>query len=234
MARNMPARKPSHGSDDVYTSDVDEEVERDLPAYPYAYEYEYEDENAPARTNSAQGRRQTTHTTQYNSNRTQDHKGVMTENAGIRTTSNSSPIRTVNSNPDVNPKNNFTRNRTRDANSDSNSQAMQTYSACQVSTTRNGAGEIQSQHEVSNTEQFGQDQQLFNNDGLKLRLNLNLDVEVELKARIHGDLTVALFNSLRSWLCRHPAFVYIIKLHILYLLLCILNCNYRLGCDSLS
>jgi hypothetical protein len=28
--------------------------------------------------------------------------------------------------------------------------------------------------------------------GLKLRLELNLEIEVELKARIHGDLTLAL------------------------------------------
>lgn len=29
-------------------------------------------------------------------------------------------------------------------------------------------------------------------DGLKLRLELNLDIEVELKAKIYGDLTLAL------------------------------------------
>lgn len=29
-------------------------------------------------------------------------------------------------------------------------------------------------------------------DGLKLKLDVNLDIEVELKARIHGDLTLAL------------------------------------------
>jgi len=33
---------------------------------------------------------------------------------------------------------------------------------------------------------------LMDQDGLKLRLDLNLDVEVELKAKIYGDLTIAL------------------------------------------
>jgi len=32
------------------------------------------------------------------------------------------------------------------------------------------------------------------NDPMKLRLDLNLEIEVELKARIHGDLTLALFS----------------------------------------
>jgi len=31
-------------------------------------------------------------------------------------------------------------------------------------------------------------------DGLKLRLDLNLDIEIELKARIRGDLTLALMS----------------------------------------
>ena len=33
---------------------------------------------------------------------------------------------------------------------------------------------------------------MMNQDGLKLRLELNLDIEVELKAKIYGDLTLAL------------------------------------------
>ena len=33
---------------------------------------------------------------------------------------------------------------------------------------------------------------MMEQDGLKLRLELNLDVEVELKAKIYGDLTLAL------------------------------------------
>ncbi|RDW61174.1 uncharacterized protein DSM5745_10672 [Aspergillus mulundensis] len=139
MARNSLVRKPSHDSDDVYTSTVDEEVERDPPAY-------------------------------------------------------SSPIRTIKHNPNDNPKNNLDRNPTRNASLESSLQAMQTYSTRQVSTTRNGAGEIQSQHEVLNTGQFRQNKQSTSNDGLKLKLDLNLDVEVELKARIHGDLTLALLK----------------------------------------
>jgi len=35
---------------------------------------------------------------------------------------------------------------------------------------------------------------LMDQDGLKLRLDLNLDVEVELKAKIYGDLTIALLT----------------------------------------
>lgn len=33
---------------------------------------------------------------------------------------------------------------------------------------------------------------MMDKDGLKLRLELNLDIEVELKAKIYGDLTIAL------------------------------------------
>ena len=33
---------------------------------------------------------------------------------------------------------------------------------------------------------------MMDQDGLKLRLELNLDIEVELKAKIYGDLTLAL------------------------------------------
>ncbi|KAL4975973.1 hypothetical protein BDW66DRAFT_151504 [Aspergillus desertorum] len=33
--------QPSHGPNDVCTSAVDEEVVRELPAYPYAYDYGY-------------------------------------------------------------------------------------------------------------------------------------------------------------------------------------------------
>lgn len=37
-----------------------------------------------------------------------------------------------------------------------------------------------------------QESSMMDQDGLKLRLELNLDVEVELKAKIYGDLTLAL------------------------------------------
>ena len=33
---------------------------------------------------------------------------------------------------------------------------------------------------------------MMDQDGLKLRLELNLDIEIELKAKIYGDLTLAL------------------------------------------
>jgi hypothetical protein len=38
----------------------------------------------------------------------------------------------------------------------------------------------------------GGDSDLMDQDGLKLRIELNIDIEIELKARIHGDLTLAL------------------------------------------
>jgi len=37
-----------------------------------------------------------------------------------------------------------------------------------------------------------EESKMMEQDGLKLRLELNLDVEVELKAKIYGDLTLAL------------------------------------------
>ncbi|KAL4994704.1 hypothetical protein BDV10DRAFT_188749 [Aspergillus recurvatus] len=203
--------QPSHGSNDVYTSAVDEEVVRELPTYPYAYEYEYENGPAPApaparahayaRTNTAaatgpgQAQRQleTTRTTQVKRNWVQDRKcnGVMTEKTrtGIRPTSNSSPIRTVQRNPTT--RNAAFSRELSSAGAGPESQAMQIYSTRQVSTTMNGAGEIQSQHEAS-TEQLGQDSLHTSNSGVKLKLDFNLDVEVELKAKIHGDLTLAL------------------------------------------
>jgi hypothetical protein len=38
----------------------------------------------------------------------------------------------------------------------------------------------------------GGEKSILDYDGLKLRLDLNLDIEIELKARIRGDLTLAL------------------------------------------
>ena len=38
----------------------------------------------------------------------------------------------------------------------------------------------------------GEESSMMDQDGLKLRLELNLDIEVELKAKIYGDLTLAL------------------------------------------
>lgn len=42
------------------------------------------------------------------------------------------------------------------------------------------------------TAEKGGESDLMDQDGLKLRIELNLDIEIELKARIHGDLTLAL------------------------------------------
>lgn len=42
------------------------------------------------------------------------------------------------------------------------------------------------------TAEKGEESNLMDQDGLKLRLELNIDVEIELKARIQGDLTLAL------------------------------------------
>lgn len=38
----------------------------------------------------------------------------------------------------------------------------------------------------------GKKKTIDDEEGLKLKLDVNLDIEIELKARIHGDLTIAL------------------------------------------
>ena len=45
---------------------------------------------------------------------------------------------------------------------------------------------------LKTAEKGGGDDAVMEQDGLKLRLELNLDIEIELKARIQGDLTLAL------------------------------------------
>ncbi|CAL5872775.1 uncharacterized protein PFLUO_LOCUS7044 [Penicillium psychrofluorescens] len=37
-----------------------------------------------------------------------------------------------------------------------------------------------------------EEKSMLDEEGMKLRLELNLEIEIELKARIHGDLTIAL------------------------------------------
>ena len=59
-----------------------------------------------------------------------------------------------------------------------------------------GAGDLQPASQVGQMapqqgDQGGQSD-LMKQDGLKLRLDLNLDIEIELKAKIYGDLTLAL------------------------------------------
>ncbi|KAL5359457.1 hypothetical protein BJX96DRAFT_148485 [Aspergillus floccosus] len=52
-----------------------------------------------------------------------------------------------------------------------------------------------STEEISlNDEDEGNELQVKDDSGLKLRLDLNLDVEVELKAKIHGDITLSLLK----------------------------------------
>ncbi|KAL4753457.1 hypothetical protein BDW72DRAFT_210308 [Aspergillus terricola var. indicus] len=196
-----------HRPDDVYTSAVDEEIIRELPTYPYAYYYEHENgpasTPAPARAWTNTAARNWDHDRNRNRN-DNNSDSVMTERTrtGIRTTSNASPISTVNHTPATRNAN-FNRDLS-NADAGAEPQAMQTYSRHQVSTTMNGAGEIQSQQEVS-TQRFGQDQLHASNSGLKLKLDLNLDVEVELKAKIHGDLTLALLRFLvRAMIVPHP------------------------------
>ena len=45
---------------------------------------------------------------------------------------------------------------------------------------------------LKTAEKGGGESDMMKQDGLKLRLELNLDIEIELKARIQGDLTLAL------------------------------------------
>ncbi|CAI7621613.1 unnamed protein product [Penicillium glandicola] len=40
-----------------------------------------------------------------------------------------------------------------------------------------------------------EEKSMLDEEGMKLRLELNLEIEVELKARIHGDLTIALISN---------------------------------------
>jgi len=39
-----------------------------------------------------------------------------------------------------------------------------------------------------------EEKSIMDEEGMKLRLELNLEIEIELKARIHGDLTIALMS----------------------------------------
>jgi len=52
----------------------------------------------------------------------------------------------------------------------------------------------QQQMQPAQQQQMMQPEPPKKNDPMKLRLDLNLEIEVELKARIHGDLTLALFS----------------------------------------
>ena len=45
---------------------------------------------------------------------------------------------------------------------------------------------------VAGQKSGGGESEMMKQDGLKLRLELNLDIEIELKAKIYGDLTLAL------------------------------------------
>lgn len=60
--------------------------------------------------------------------------------------------------------------------------AMQPYSKQKSNFKPNGGMEVLHKEEPS----------MLDQEGMKLRLELNLEIEVELKARIHGDLTLAL------------------------------------------
>ncbi|KAG8531124.1 uncharacterized protein KY384_004481 [Bacidia gigantensis] len=57
-----------------------------------------------------------------------------------------------------------------------------------------GAGDMQPASQVGQMAQQGNagESDLMKQEGLKLRLELNLDIELELKAKIYGDLTLAL------------------------------------------
>ncbi|CAI7575260.1 unnamed protein product [Penicillium bialowiezense] len=69
-----------------------------------------------------------------------------------------------------------------DYSDDDGDDAMQPYSKQNSTFKPNGGMETLHKEEPS----------MLDQEGMKLRLELNLEIEVELKARIHGDLTLAL------------------------------------------
>ncbi|CAG8414483.1 unnamed protein product [Penicillium salamii] len=71
-----------------------------------------------------------------------------------------------------------------DYSDDSGDDAMQPYSKQNSSFKPNGGMDVLHKEEPS----------MLDQEGMKLRLELNLEIEVELKARIHGDLTLALIS----------------------------------------
>ncbi|CAG8260544.1 unnamed protein product [Penicillium salamii] len=73
-----------------------------------------------------------------------------------------------------------------DYSDDSGDDAMQPYSKQNSSFKPNGGMDVLHKEEPS----------MLDQEGMKLRLELNLEIEVELKARIHGDLTLALIRGL--------------------------------------
>ncbi|OQE39045.1 hypothetical protein PENCOP_c007G00005 [Penicillium coprophilum] len=64
----------------------------------------------------------------------------------------------------------------------SDDEAVQPYSNENSDFKPNGGMDVLKKEEKS----------MLDEEGMKLRLELNLEIEVELKARIHGDLTIAL------------------------------------------
>ncbi|KAJ5503511.1 hypothetical protein N7463_006385 [Penicillium fimorum] len=64
----------------------------------------------------------------------------------------------------------------------SDDEAVQPYSNENSNFKPNGGMDVLKKEEKS----------MLDEEGMKLRLELNLEIEVELKARIHGDLTIAL------------------------------------------
>ncbi|CAG7923636.1 unnamed protein product [Penicillium olsonii] len=75
-----------------------------------------------------------------------------------------------------------------DYSDDDGDDAMQPYSKQNSSFKPNGGMDVLHKDEPS----------MLDQEGMKLRLELNLEIEVELKARIHGDLTLALISFLGS------------------------------------
>ncbi|KAI9376318.1 hypothetical protein BJX61DRAFT_490993 [Aspergillus egyptiacus] len=81
---------------------------------------------------------------------------------------------------------------TEDVAADSTVQAYNAVGAPQISSIN---GPIRKQEAAVEQQQvLAQPMEKDEDTGLKLRLELNLDIEVELKARIHGDLTLALLS----------------------------------------
>lgn len=74
---------------------------------------------------------------------------------------------------------------------DTSGKSMQPYKGGQTISSRDQPPQNQNVQNGS-VSRADEKKSVDDQDGLKLKLDVNLDIEVELKARIHGDLTLAL------------------------------------------
>ncbi|KAL4971603.1 hypothetical protein BDW66DRAFT_145782 [Aspergillus desertorum] len=84
-----------------------------------------------------------------------------------------------------------------DEEDDDQGKAMQAYKPNGQSISSRDQGGVNTRQKINNgniSRAPDSKKTIDDQDGLKLKLDVNLDIEVELKARIHGDLTLALLT----------------------------------------